>query len=134
VKGTLRDEVWHWMRQAEEDLTTARANLDAERFYAVSLFAQQAAEKALKSVLIERHGRMPPRSHDLVRLGEGVGVDPGIFPELEELSGTYAVARYPDAAPGGVPAEAIDSGAARRHLEIAEGVVAWARRQLSMAS
>ena len=50
------------MRQAEEDLTTAMAILNMERFYTVSLFAQQAAEKALKSVLIERQGRMPLRA------------------------------------------------------------------------
>jgi HEPN domain-containing protein len=130
----LRDEARHWMLQAEEDLATARANLDAERFYAVSLFSQQAAEKALKAVLIQRHGTTPPRSHDLVRLAERAGVDPDIFPELEELTGAYAVVRYPDAAPGGVPAEAIDLQAALRHLAIAEGIVAWATRHLSMES
>lgn len=130
----MRDEARRWMQQAEEDLTTAMVNLDAERLYAASPFAQQAAEKALKSVLIERRQQMPPRSHDLVLLGEEAGVDPDVLPELEELSGTYVVTRYPDAAPGGVPAETIDRGAAESHIETAEGTVAWARRELSMAS
>ena len=37
-----------WWEQSEEDLATARSNLESGRYYASAFFSQQAAEKALK--------------------------------------------------------------------------------------
>ncbi|BAB64991.1 hypothetical protein STK_00373 [Sulfurisphaera tokodaii str. 7] len=43
-----------WIIQAEEDLDVARVLLDAEKYFAVAYYSQQASEKALKSLLFFR--------------------------------------------------------------------------------
>jgi len=40
----MRKEVRNCWRQAEEDLITARANIDVTRYYASVFFSQQAAD------------------------------------------------------------------------------------------
>lgn len=87
--------------------------------------AQQAAEKAIKAVLVLR-GRRFPRTHDLAELVNlvaaiGVEVPPEIL-EAKRLT-PYAVAgRYP-----GVSEDASEQDY-REALDIAEKVVAWAER------
>lgn len=62
----MRQETNLWLRQAREDLITAQVNFKGDRFYAASIFSQQAAEKALKALILERTGATPPRTHDLI--------------------------------------------------------------------
>ena len=50
-----------WWRQAEEDLVTARANLEMGRYYA------QASEKALKALYLKER-REPVLSHDMTEM------------------------------------------------------------------
>ena len=45
--------VQDWWRQAEADLDTAIFNLNGKKYYASVIFAQQAAEKALKALFFE---------------------------------------------------------------------------------
>lgn len=81
----MRVEASRWWRRAVDDLETARVTLGARRWAPTVFFAQQAAEKALKAVWLERTGEAPPRTHDLVRLAEMTGCD--ARPEqLDELS------------------------------------------------
>lgn len=61
-------EARRWLAQAHEDLLTARANLREERYYAVALFAHQAAEKALKAIVMVQAQAMAPKIHDLLKL------------------------------------------------------------------
>lgn len=75
------DEVEAWWRRAEDDLRIARAILDEPDpvAHGAAFHAQQAAEKALKTLLIDE-GRKPPRTHNLNQLlnllrDEEVGVD-----------------------------------------------------------
>jgi len=123
-----------WWAYAERDLDTAQALLEAERWEAVSFFAQQAVEKALKALLVQRGEKSPPRIHDLVILGRRVGAPSTLEPDLNELTRAYVLTRYPDAvvdleAPG-----AIDQPMAKHHFRVAEGVLEWAKRKLSTAS
>jgi HEPN domain-containing protein len=82
----MRQETALWLRQAQEDLITAQVNLDGGRFYAASIFSQQAAEKALKALILEQTGATPPRSHDLVALGRRIGAPLKIAETLEQLN------------------------------------------------
>ncbi|MFW6126416.1 MAG: HEPN domain-containing protein [Chloroflexota bacterium] len=52
-----------------EDLKTAEALIEASRYYAAVFFSEQAAEKALKVVYLERE-RRPAFTHDLVELAD----------------------------------------------------------------
>ena len=59
---------------------------------------QQAVEKMLKSVIVQRTGKLPPRIHQLARLVEvaGVAVDERQVDFLRELSAYYIPTRYPE--------------------------------------
>jgi HEPN domain-containing protein len=123
-----------WWAYAERDLDTARALLGAGRWEAVSFFAQQAVEKALKALVVLASGELPPRVHDLVRPAELTGVPEEFWPELDDLSRAYALTRYPDAIPGDVGDYGIDPVVAERHLHTAERALQWVEQRLSTGS
>ncbi len=84
-RAIVRPETAAWVRQAEADLQTGEIVLAASVWYAASWFAQQAAEKALKALYLERLGGEPPRTHDLLALGERLTVPAEIDGILETL-------------------------------------------------
>lgn len=116
-----------WLRHARSKLSRCRndSRLPEVLFEDLCFDAQQAAEKAIKAVLVLR-GRRFPRTHDLAELVNlvaaiGVEVPPEIL-EAKRLT-PYAVAgRYP-----GVSEDAGEQDY-REALDIAERVVAWAER------
>ena len=65
----LRREVWRWLRLAREDLAAAMHLAEAAHLphRVACLLAQQAAEKAIKAVLVAEDID-PPKLHDLRRL------------------------------------------------------------------
>lgn len=86
-----------WLEKARADLAVARflrtnAALPAE---IAAFHYQQAAEKALKGLLVEQH-TPPPRTHDLRdllgRLVDGTGLDPNAADELNPFA---VLTRYP---------------------------------------
>jgi HEPN domain-containing protein len=109
-----------WLQLADEDLAMARLAL-AQRIYRQTCFhAQQAAEKALKALLLTRHGTYP-RTHSLEDLL--VFDTSGELNEWEEacqrLSQFYLTTRYIDAVPGVMDEisgeDARVSGRSRKH-------------------
>ena len=104
--------------------------MSAGRFYVVFWPCQQAVEKALKALYIDRQvGRVPPRIHDLVYLGARVGAPPSINTDLIVLLPTFDLARYPGPA-GVAPVDAIGQQDAGGHLAAAERIAAWIASQL----
>lgn len=100
----MNDKVSHarqWLRKAESDLTAARRLLDGEGPYdAVCFHAQQAAEKALKSILAFVDAPIP-RTHNLEDLqAQCVGSAPIVAGsglatlELSDLTAFAVEARY----------------------------------------
>lgn len=127
----MREETERWWRHALEDMKTARVTFAGERWSATAFFAQQATEKGLKALWVERTGEPPARTHDLVRLAETTGCPVG-RDTLDQLSRAYLLSRYPDAGSG---AESdVDEPAVSRLMTAAEEVLAWVERQLSMMS
>lgn len=125
----MRAETERWLRHAGEDLETARVTLAGARWAAASFHAQQAAEKALKALCIERTGRESPGTHDLVRLGQDVQLPKEWEGEVEALSRAYLVSRYPDeSASDDAP---FGKDRSNEHLKMAERIVAWVEKQLS---
>jgi HEPN domain-containing protein/predicted nucleotidyltransferase len=119
-----------WLERIDEDLRMVEMNLGAGEsaaWGAAGFHAQQAAEKYLKILFVQR-GERPPRSHSLDRLiAELQALDyalPSFTAESKQLD-PYAVAiRYPDHAP--VPNEAEGRrviAAARRIFEAVEPLV-----------
>lgn len=120
------DDPREWLRQARVDLGVARLapeGMDREPF---AFHAQQAAEKALKAVLLAR-GIHFPLVHDLDRLLEllergGVST-PDTVRRAGVLSGYAVITRYPH------PDEVADEEF-RGALHIAEAVALWAGEEL----
>ena len=91
----MREEVANWWKQAEKDLKAAKDSFNTNNFDWASFQAQQASEKALKALLIKSSGKFP-KIHDLVRLGEKVGLPEKYLEKCKELTLVYVYTRYPD--------------------------------------
>jgi HEPN domain-containing protein len=111
-----------WLARAKGDLALAETPLPAGGFYEDLCFhAQQAAEKALKGIYIDR-GWTLPYIHDLERLLDGL--HDGLKPPESVVSAVpltdYAFeARYPDLG------EPITEVECKRAVELAKPVVRW---------
>ena len=110
-----------WLDKAREHLKMAKLALDGG-IYSLSCFhSQQAAEQALKGVLIGVGG-VHLLTHSLVKLAEEVKVlkEVNLPPpdSLEELEDHYLQARYPNAR-----ISRYDRGEAERAYRTAEEVV-----------
>jgi HEPN domain-containing protein len=86
-----------WSDRARYDLDTAKTLLDAGRYLYVLFCCQQAVEKALKALIANRTGEMPPRIHNLPKLTSAAGVhfDEEGLDFLAALSTFYTQTRYP---------------------------------------
>jgi HEPN domain-containing protein len=118
-----------WLQIAAEDLDTAVAMCDAGRYLYAGFEAQQAAEKALKAV-IQETVRVPPKVHNLVLLAHRAMLcEKDLVTRLAELT-PYAVAtRYPEERR--LLGQRTTPDVARRLIETARDVLAWAKRQLT---
>ena len=124
-------EAERWRRQAENDLEFARVAV-RERFHAQACFiAQQAAEKAAKSIAYGL-GERTVIGHSLVTLiARYADRAPGLR-DLRELAGVldqyYVPTRYPNGLAGGVPFEAFGEAQAKAAADAAERFVRLAER------
>jgi HEPN domain-containing protein len=121
-----------WLRYAEADLNLARMPLPEGTMHEQLCFhAQQAAEKALKAVLVSL-GSDFPHTHDLRILTEIISRQIAISPSIAKFAGLltpYAVAfRYP----GGY--EPVQDEERQEAVSAARDVVEWARQYLSQLS
>jgi HEPN domain-containing protein len=115
-----------WLTHAESDLNLARLAKDHTEILPeqVCFHAQQAAEKALKAVLLHQKIEFP-LIHDIEALLEiatqsGVSL-PSDVAEAGELTPYAVEARYPGYEEDITP-EQVDKA-----IRLAEGVVTWAR-------
>jgi HEPN domain-containing protein len=117
-----------WLRRARSNLARAKQPKPPEVFWEDLCFdAQQAAEKAVKAVLV-RHQIDYPRTHRmselLVLLSQAGHTVPEHLWVADSLSGYGAVTRYPGQA---VP---VDEAEHRRAVELAEQVLRWAEGEV----
>ena len=118
-----------WMKKADADLDMAGRALRGKRKYPdlCCYHAQQAAEKYLKALLVER-GVEFPKTHDLVLLNQ-LCVSNGILTAFDEdsldfLSAFASRVRYPGVEP--------DLEEAQKAMTIAKTVRRFARRWLGI--
>ncbi|MCE4627957.1 MAG: HEPN domain-containing protein [Desulfurococcales archaeon] len=121
-------EVCEWLRRAEKDLRAAEVLLREELYEEAAFHAQQAAEKALKALLVARRVR-PPKTHSIEHLLSLLAGQEDVKPFYDIDADTltdYAVeARYPG--PPVVPEEA------EQALETARKTVELAKERLGAA-
>jgi HEPN domain-containing protein len=121
-----------WWKQAESDLAMAEFARAGGFFSQACYHCSQAAEKALKGLLIAL-GEEPPRSHALERLVDalaatGLPVDQLRDLQLKVLSRMTTATRYPDG--DEAPADLFDDRDCAQALAIARSVLASVREQL----
>jgi HEPN domain-containing protein len=119
-----------WISRARSDLALARAKPQGVCFEDLCFHAQQAAEKAIKALLI-RHSIRFPYIHDLAALmpllEKATGGLPGSVRRAVRLTRFAVETRYPGtAAPVGEKEY-------REAVELASEVVGWAEKQLKSA-
>ena len=120
------DDPREWLNRARSNLARAKGGIRIPNVYLEDLCfdAQQAAEKALKALLLHRGVRFP-YVHDLaelVGLLEQAGQEvPGAVREAARLTRYAIVTRYPGLF------EPVTSEEYEEALAIAEGVVRWAQ-------
>src|SRR3989338_9499282 len=91
----VKNEVQTWWELALDDLDTAQKNLDIGKHHIASLFAQQAVEKALKSLYIKQLHELK-KTHDLVFLASKLGLPETYKSICKRLDPVYLQTRYPD--------------------------------------
>ena len=114
--------------QAKRDLVTAGNCLNSEDYYACAFFAQQAVEKALKTLILFKN-KEKTEGHSLVYLGNFAGIPVKFLPELKKLSPQYFLSRYPDASEE-IPYELYDESIAKDFLKTAQEILTWIENQL----
>lgn len=97
----LAPEVKLWWKQAKRDFRIAEHNHERRDYEAAVFFCEQAAQKALKALIIHRTSKPAPRIHSLSELGKMVQCNARMLGFLVDLTPHYMMTRYPDAA--GVP-------------------------------
>jgi HEPN domain-containing protein len=127
------DDPREWVNRARSNLATARLTKDSEDVYPedVCFEAQQAAEKAIKAVLLWQ-GVAFPKVHDIAQLLTLVircGIDlPERIAAAAALTDYAVVARYPDHGPG------LSSEDSEEAIECAEAVLQWAEQMIRPAT
>ncbi|MCE4603644.1 MAG: HEPN domain-containing protein [Aeropyrum sp.] len=100
-----------------------------------AFWSQQAAEKALKALLLFFKGEFP-KTHNIKRLfaelDSNIGLSEDELEDAYELTQYYHLARYPDIVEG-LPDEAISWRSARRAVETARRVIRAAEAALEEA-
>ena len=120
----MGEEVKNWLEQAKDDLETAKYLFEGKRYKQSSFFSQQAAEKGLKAILLQRTKKLI-KVHDLVKLAKEINLDEEMVYECEKLSAVYIDARYPDVGSGKYTKEETQDD-----LKIAEKVLKWVEKNI----
>ena len=121
------DDPREWLNRARSNLTRAKAQIPDVYLEDLCFDAQQAAEKALKALLIQREVVFP-YVHDLARLVtllEAAGQEiPAVVRRAENLTRYAGVTRYPGLA------EPVTEEQYQEAVTIAEAVVQWAAEHM----
>lgn len=91
----MKKESKEWVNKANKDFKTAQINLKNKRYDASAFFCQQAVEKSLKALEIEKFSRFD-KTHDLYFLGKKLKLSQELLNICEEITEYYVETRYPD--------------------------------------
>ncbi len=120
-----------WINRAKSSLFHAESRVDGVYLEDLCFDAQQAAEKAIKAVLLHRGIRFP-YVHDIqvllsILYGEGHDVPPAVW-EAVTLTPFAVQARYPSIASDVTEQQYVDA------LHVADAVVAWCSGMVNSAN
>lgn len=114
--------VSEWMKYAGRDLKLSRHIMEDYPEDAV-FHSQQAAEKALKAVLIKKFGELI-KTRELVFLARKIRAPEEIISDCLDLNEVFTSVRYPGAE------EVMREYTPAQAIEAAERVVSWSKKQI----
>jgi HEPN domain-containing protein len=128
MPGKRKAEARRWFQQACYDLRAVRWNIEGGFFDTACFLAQQAGEKALKSLLYYQGARRTVLlTHSLLEMVEHAATRDTAFGTLRErareLDIHYIPSRYPNGLPSGFPHEFYSRETAERALEAAGAIL-----------
>ncbi|MHA1974053.1 MAG: HEPN domain-containing protein [Candidatus Hodarchaeales archaeon] len=117
-----------WLNQAIKDLKAAKTSLENGHYEWTCFQSQQAAEKALKSLLL--HFNLDPWGHSLVHLlnilktKTDLGGDySSLLAKCQDLDRHYIQPRYPNGFVSGYPAEYYNKKTAQECIAAASDLI-----------
>lgn len=122
----LSREADRWLRQAEYDLKCSEWNQQGGFFAPACFWAQQSAAKALRAFLYlnREEGRETRSVYDLMDRAITYAEEFRNFvPTAAGLDLYYKTSRFPDAIPGGIPAEIITERDSRDAIRQASDIL-----------
>ena len=127
MSGVRKTEASRWFRQATYDLKASAWNMEGEYYDTSCFLAQQASEKAAKSLLYYQGSRKQALfTHSVVDLIESLSSKNLAFLELQEsareLDLHYIPSRYPNGLPSGFPHRFYSHHAAENALAAAKKI------------
>ncbi|MCE8428697.1 MAG: HEPN domain-containing protein [Candidatus Methanoperedens sp.] len=121
-----------WLKQAHSDLSAAEDSVKSEHYEWACFQAQQAAEKALKALIISKGGES--RIHSikflLSNLPENMTISDHLQNAARELDKHYIPTRYPDSFSTGIPKDFFTQDDARRAIANAEKIIGFAEEKI----
>src|SRR6056297_2829913 len=94
----MKSKVDYWINSANHDLEVAETLFQNGKYDWCLFIAHLVLEKTLKACYVKFHKAFPPRSHDLVRLADLVGIrlDDATLEFLDSFNTFNISTRYPD--------------------------------------
>ncbi len=95
---SLDKQVAYWIESAEHDFEVAVSLYESRKYDWCLFIAHLVLEKILKGLYLKRTGNFPPRTHDLVRLIDmiGINIDEDLVNFLDSVNTFNISTRYPD--------------------------------------
>ncbi len=124
----MSPEIDNWWSLALDDLDTAQKNVGIGKYHVAALFAQQAAEKALKALYIKRFNELR-KTHDLVFLAGKLGIPNSYLTICKQLDPVYLQTRYPDIS-GRLPQSMFNKADAEELVKISGEILQWVKKNL----
>lgn len=118
----MNDAAEDWLQDAAAELDTAEYPFRGDREMASAFHLYQAAEKALKALVIAETGDYP-RTHDLLMLYEQSDAPAEHYDALKYLNPAYTATRYPDTGSSFEARELED------RIGDVEALIAWIRKR-----
>lgn len=94
----MKPETAEWLDQVEYDLDTAESMFHTGRYVYTIFMCHLAIEKALKALIVEKTGKIPPKIHNLIRLIKlgNAELNSSQLKFVSRLSLAGVVTRYPE--------------------------------------
>lgn len=121
-----------WLRQAEADLEHARHSYDSRDFEWSCFAAQQASEKALKSVFLSQGKDASGHTVTILlgNLSESQSIPEDLLDCAKTLDKHYIATRYPNGFDEGAPTDFYTEGESVQAMGCAERIIEHCRDQI----